>query len=287
MNLSRHRLPIFVLLAWALSWWLLPLGVSGFPVFPYGPDVAAAVVLGITAGRPGIRALLTRLRRWRVAPRWWATAIGLPAGVACAAVAVVRLSGGTRSAIPESASLLEFVIVLPVMLLVGGALGEELGWRGFALPLLQQRHHPLTAVGILTAVHVVWHLPLFLVDDPPLLVPFTLELAGGGLVLAWMANRNTSLWPVILTHGAHNMAQQAFMSDLSPADLVTAQWVTAGGWLLAGVLVVLLTRGRLGAGNCSDQPASMIPTNSEASAVRPARAPRTAIALRDATRAWR
>ena len=247
MNVARHPLTVFVVLAYALSWWVLPLRVSGFPVFPYGPDFAAVAVLGLTAGRPGIRSVILRLRTWRVPLRWIALAVGLPAGIALAAVAALRLVGGSPTPMPGPASLLEFVMVLPLMVLIGGALGEELGWRGFALPMLQQRHRPLVAVGILTAIHLVWHLPLFFTGDPPLLVPFAIELTGGGLVLAWMANRNYSLWPVILTHGAHNMAQQAFMSGLSATDLVTIQWLTAAGWLIAGAVVVVVTRGRLGA----------------------------------------
>jgi membrane protease YdiL (CAAX protease family) len=247
VNLARHRLVLFALLAYVLSWWVLPLHVPGFPVFPFGPDLAAVVVVALVAGRPGLRALVDRLRRGRVAPRWWALAVGLPVGIALAAVATLRVLNGPSTSVPGPASLLEFVVILPLMVLIGGALGEELGWRGFALPVLEQRHHPLVAVAIITTLHMVWHLPLFLVSDPPLLVPFAVELAGGGLVLAWMANRNDSLWPVILTHGAHNMAQQAFMSGLEGADLAVIQWLTAGAWLIAGAVVVIHTRGRLGA----------------------------------------
>ena len=266
MNLTHHRLTLFVVLAYALSWWVLPMHVPGFPVFPFGPDLAALAVAGLITGRPGIRLLIGRLGSWRVAPRWFALAVGLPAGIALAAVVTLRLACGPRIPAPGPTALLEFVVVLPLMVLIGGALGEELGWRGFALPILQRRHHPLEAVGILTTVHLVWHLPLFLVSDPPLPIPFAVELAGGGLVLAWMANRNQSLWPVILIHGAHNMAQQAFLSGLSDTDLVPVQWLTAAGWLLAGAVVLLTTRGGLGA------PA--VSTSTTLRAPAPRRAPR-------------
>jgi membrane protease YdiL (CAAX protease family) len=245
MIVVRHRFILFSLLAYALSWWVLPLHLPGFPVFPYGPDLAALAVVGVTAGRPGVRALVGRLRQWHAEPRWFVLALALPAGIALAAVTAVQLRGGPHAPMPGLSSWVEFVVILPLMILVGGALGEELGWRGFALPMLQERHHPLVAVGVLTAVHLLWHLPLFLAANPPLLVPFAVELGGGGLVLAWMANRTGTLWPVIVTHGAHNMAQQAFMSGLGPADLVTVQWLTAAGWGIAGVAVVMATRGRL------------------------------------------
>lgn len=247
MNVPRPRLTVFALLAYSLSWWVLPLHVPGFPVFPFGPDLAAVVLVGLTAGRSGVAAQMARLKSRRARPRWFALAVGLPAGIALLSVAALRLARGPQTAVPGPASLLEFLVVLPVMVVIGGALGEELGWRGFALPTLQRRHHPLVAVGILTGMHLGWHLPLFLVNDPPLVVPFAMELAGGGFVLAWLANRNESLWPVIFTHGSHNMAQQAFMSGLSGADLVAIQWLTAVGWLVAGAVIVAGTRGRLGA----------------------------------------
>jgi len=252
MNIRRHRLAVFTLLAYALSWWVVPLQVSGFPVFPFGPDLAALVVLAATAGRPGVAALLCRLRSWRMPPALLVLAVGLPAGIALLAIAALTLFQIGGSPMPGPTSVLEFLAVLPAMVVVGGALGEELGWRGFALPVLQRRVHPLLAVCILTAIHLGWHLPLFWTNDPPLPVPFAIELAGGGLVLAWLANRGESLWPAILLHGAHNMAQQAFMSGLEGADLVVIQWLTAAGWIIAGVVVLVGTRGRLGlSGNAS------------------------------------
>lgn len=246
MNIRRHRIAVFTLLAYALSWWVVPLQVSGFPVFPFGPDLAALVVLGVTAGRPGVAALFCRLRSWRIPPALLVLAVGLPAGIALLAIAALPLFGSARSPMPGPSSVLEFLAVLPAMVVVGGALGEELGWRGFALPVLQLRFRPLLAVCILTVIHLGWHLPLFWVNDPPLAVPFAIELAGGGLVLAWLANRGESLWPAILLHGAHNMAQQAFMSGLEGTDLVAVQWLTAAGWLIAGMVVLVGTRGRLG-----------------------------------------
>lgn len=246
MNIRRHRLAVFTLLAYALSWWVVPLQVSGFPVFPFGPDLAALVVLGVTAGRPGVAAVFRRLCSWRIPPALLVLAVGLPAGIALLAIAALPLFGSARSPMPGPPSVLEFLAVLPAMVVVGGALGEELGWRGFALPVLQLRFRPLLAVCILTVIHLGWHLPLFWVNDPPLPVPFAIELAGGGLVLAWLANRGESLWPAILLHGAHNMAQQAFMGGLEGADLVAVQWLTAAGWLVAGAVVLVGTRGRLG-----------------------------------------
>ena len=56
-------------------------------------------------------------------------------------------------------------------LLLGGPLGEELGWRGFLLPQLLQRHDPLTASLLLAVAWALWHAPIdlyagFLVEGP-------------------------------------------------------------------------------------------------------------------------
>ena len=75
-----HPLVAFFVLAYALAWWAWPLYAwYGFPVpfFPSGPLLAALVVVAVTAGRPGLRALGARMLRWRVGRRWYAVVLGL------------------------------------------------------------------------------------------------------------------------------------------------------------------------------------------------------------------
>lgn len=239
------RVLVFLALAYALTWWVVPFGSDSFPVFPYGPDAALLVVVLATTGRAGMRRLGANLRRWRASPTWYAFALLVPTGIGLAAALATTVTGAPSSAMPTASSGVEFVVVLPIMILVGGALGEELGWRGYALPLLQRRCAPLLAVGLVFVAHAVWHLPLFFTSEPPAIAPFLIELAAGGVVLAWMMNSTRVIWLPILLHGAHNMSQQAFMSDLSGSDLVAVQWFTAGGWAVLAVVVVVATRGRL------------------------------------------
>ena len=139
MGLSSHRLTLFVVLAGALSWWGLPLHV---PAFPFGSEFAALAVAGLSTGTPGIRALIGRLGSGRVAPRWFALVVGLPAGIALTAVVTLRLACGPRIPAPGPTVLLELVVVLPLMVPIGEALGEEVGSRGFALPILQRGTTP-------------------------------------------------------------------------------------------------------------------------------------------------
>lgn len=73
----RHPLIAFLVLTYALTWGVLPLGIFGVA----GPLVAALIVIAITDGRAGLRELGSRMIRWRVGWRWYAVAIGLPLAV--------------------------------------------------------------------------------------------------------------------------------------------------------------------------------------------------------------
>jgi membrane protease YdiL (CAAX protease family) len=241
-----HPLLAFFSLTYLLTWWVAPLSVTGFPVFPYGPDVAAVVVVALTAGRTGIRRLVRQLTVWRVSPVWYCVALGLPAFIGLSAAATTGALGAPAASMPGPGSLLEFVLILPVMVVVGGPLGEELGWRGYALPELLRQHRPLTAVGLLGLAHLLWHAPLFFSDGPPSPVPFTVDLLGGGVVLAWLLFKTHSLLLVVLMHGAHNMAQQAFMEGFTGHDLVVVQCAAAVGWAVAALVIIWRTNGTLG-----------------------------------------
>ena len=87
--------------------------------------------------------------------------LALPAGLWLAAAAVHSLATGS---FPAPQRLDQWYLVLPIaalILVLGGPLGEEIGWRGFLLPHLQQRRSPLIASLIVGAVWFVWHVPVF------------------------------------------------------------------------------------------------------------------------------
>jgi CAAX protease family protein len=82
------------------------------------------------------------------------------------------------------------------MLIFAGALGEETGWRGYALPQLQRRFSPLASSLILAVLWFGWHLPQFFViatyrdSSPVQYVGMFLGLACGAVVLTWLYNRS-------------------------------------------------------------------------------------------------
>jgi len=166
------RLTLFSLLALLFSWsyWLailagqrgwLPIHLPLGPAGAFGPALAALATAALTGGRAEVGALLRSLLRWRVRwPFYLAALIGMT-GVLGATVLIQAARGVP---LPAPANLDRWYLLPGVMLLIlvlGGPLGEEIGWRGYALPRLLERASPLVASLVLAALWLVWHLPLF------------------------------------------------------------------------------------------------------------------------------
>lgn len=243
--IRRWPLTSFFVLTYAFTWWIAPLAVPGFPVFPFGPDLAVLVVVGVVAGRPGVRRVLSSLKHWRAAPRWYAVALLLPLLITGAAIAAMRLSGASNVALPSVTDAALYLLVLPLSVVLGGPLGEELGFRGYALPTLMRRHPALLAVAILGCGHLLWHLPLFFAADPPPPAAFALGLLAGGVILAWLLNCTKNIVLVMILHGGFNASQQQFLGGYTGAASERAQLYVAVGWLAVAAVVVWKTRGTL------------------------------------------
>jgi membrane protease YdiL (CAAX protease family) len=216
----------FFVLAFALSWaWVVPLAVShlvvdrgqGWPThYPalFGPAVAAVLVVAGTTGRRGIAQLLHRIVLWRVGWRWWLAAFSPVAFLAIALLGSwasgLSLPRPTDFALFSGVPAAGLLGVVPLVII--GALGEEIGWRGFALPHLQHRFSPLVASLILAALWALWHLPQFFVIATYRAlgvadyVGFAIGLSCGAIVLTWLYNRSGgSILLVAVWHGVYNV----------------------------------------------------------------------------------
>ena len=224
--MRRSPLASFVVLAYVLSWaWMLPLVAAGDVVrkgvgwpthFPalLGPALAALVVTSLVWGRAGVHDLLARIVRWRLPLRWWAAALSPAAffGVALVvALAAGKVSSGSDFGRYSGLSAIGVVPVWAIVILI--TFGEEVGWRGFALPLLQRRHSALVAALLVTPIWAVWHLPYFFTVTtyrgfPPAgYVGFVFGLACGSIVLTWLYNRSGgSILACAVWHGLYNCA---------------------------------------------------------------------------------
>jgi membrane protease YdiL (CAAX protease family) len=142
--------------------------------------------------------------------------------------------------------------VFVYVLFLGGALGEEPGWRGFALPRLQSLHGPLVGSLILGVLWALWHLPLFWTPWNTLTALNIVVFVLAATCLAIMYTRvfnNTkgSVLMAILIHAAFNWTTVA-LAPLFPAPLLNDYSLSPilGGFGALAVVLVALTRGRLG-----------------------------------------
>ncbi|HZF59753.1 MAG TPA: CPBP family intramembrane glutamic endopeptidase, partial [Rubrobacter sp.] len=166
-TIRAFPLAAFFVLAYALSWLILvPAAFGLLPgsagilawVAPFGPAVAAFVVTALTGGRPAVVRLLWRLVQWRVGIRWYLLVLlGIPLLELMGAFAVL-------GAVPLDDLARNWPVIFtgyPIYVLyiaIFTGMGEEPGWRGFALPRLQDRHGPLLATAVLAVVWASWHL---------------------------------------------------------------------------------------------------------------------------------
>ncbi|MGP3965184.1 CPBP family intramembrane glutamic endopeptidase [Nonomuraea sp. 3N208] len=164
----RRPVTMFFLLAFVITWavWIPraidphgPAEVLG-QVWSYGPAFAA---VGVAAFTGGLGDLGRRLIRWRVGLFWYAVALLGPVVVSLVIAGVNVLLGGKWALAWESPGGL---LALFAALALTDGLGEETGWRGFALPRMLTRMSPLTASLTLGLVWAAWHLPLFWTGRP-------------------------------------------------------------------------------------------------------------------------
>ncbi|HEX8996502.1 MAG TPA: CPBP family intramembrane glutamic endopeptidase [Ktedonobacterales bacterium] len=202
---KRHALLSYVILAYAVSWLLvLPLVTDGLGITRWhvpavwhalgalGPIVAAFVVAGVVSGRAGVRGLLASMGRWRVSA-WWYLAALSPVLLLLVSILAVRLVGAPWPDFSQLAAILSDPAWTFGALFAAAVygLGEEPGWRGFALPLLQRRHNALVSASIVAGIWALWHTPFFAYRyqlGALELVFFVIGLFAGSIVLASLYN---------------------------------------------------------------------------------------------------
>jgi uncharacterized protein len=175
------------------------------------PNLAALTMIGLTIGAPGNRKLLAQYANVRIPARWFLIALA-PVPLMFAAAGLYNLAGGTAPGNPVGLPL-GFWLNLVGMSLITGATGEEGGWRGFALPRLQNRFGPLAGSLILGLAWDFWHFPLWMMSGMAgmellkYILAFTLGLLGLTFFMTWLYNKvPTSLVPMLIVHFSLNFS---------------------------------------------------------------------------------
>lgn len=236
--MKRYPVLSYVLLAYAITTlgWLpsilngwsfgqtpIPLALLG----GWGPSLAGILMTAIVDGRPGLRALFRRLRQ-PAKLGWFALVLFGWAGFYTIALIVHAIAGW-----PLDFSTLTAFEILPIsglslwalaplifllMLLTGGALNEELGWRGFLLPRLLSRFHPATASLLLAPLWWAWHLPQSALPGAnPDHLQWIIQLLCTTIIFTWifLQTRGNLLLPILL-HATQNTTGNLFPASLGP-----------------------------------------------------------------------
>jgi membrane protease YdiL (CAAX protease family) len=219
----------------------------------FGPAIGALIVVGIAEGLDGIKALVRSLFQWRVSFVWYLVVLLGPALTMVTAVLLYNVFGG-NSSVPN---LNDWISILPQHLLVilslflfmmVGIWGEEVGWRGFALPKLQDKYHPLWASLILGAIWAVWHLPAFFVENSQQaqlgMTYFFLATLGYSILYTWVYNGSKeSLLMIWLLHSANNATVSYTMLFFKPLTYEPVFSLAVLGFF--DILVILFTKSNL------------------------------------------
>jgi uncharacterized protein len=270
---QRHPLGFFLILVYAIGIvvFALPLlattglgiidldlpGVAPFVLLSaISLPIAAFITTALAEGRIGVRELRRRVFHVRVNPGWYALALVLLPASALGAAVVIEGPGivGTLAASPTV--LLNILVgALVAFLLVNW--WEEAGWTGFALHRLQPRLGPIAASVATTWMQALLHLPLVFVAGgvtdgrvPADQVPFYLVALfilpiSVRLIITWLYNATGNSVPVVgLYHAGLGVATgSAFLPVIAPGMNTV---VVYAGFAVAAVIVLVLTRGRLG-----------------------------------------
>lgn len=239
---------LFFLLAYAFMWACFVPVAAGIVPQPlhapllllgaFGPAFAALFVTWRTEGDAGVRRLLARLFQGPVAARWIVFAAAYMVAVKLVVAVVHRL---TFHAWPSFGHDPWWLIPLAILFSMPFQAGEEIGWRGYALPRLAARLGLGPASLVLGVVWAAWHLPQFFIRDADTYSQsfwvFSIEVVALSVAMSWLfAQVKGSLWPLMLIHSAVNNSKDVVPSGLPSGGSVFGLEASPVAWLTAGVL---------------------------------------------------
>ena len=224
-----------------------------FLVAGYGPALSALLITALVSGGAGLRRLGARLCLWRVHARWYAVALFLPAAQAFIALGLHLLFGGELQRPSEPPTLQVGspgtplwiqALLLALMFTLGfDGLGEELGWRGFALPRLLKRYRALSASVVMGAMWALWHLPYALTMDSAMAnKPFYAHLPqmfAASILFTWIFNNTRgSILLAILFHASGNLTANV-LPVIFPGVYGSGVWGEIVPWIVVGLVVAI------------------------------------------------
>ena len=231
---------------------LILLAFLGF----FGPTFSAVIMTGLEEGSSGIRRLLSRWKPWRVGIQWYLVVLVSQIVIELLATQLYITFFSVSPEITWNAWYGVFPMFLRAAL-IGGAIAEETGWRGYALPKLTKSRSALASSVAIGLIWGVWHLPISLVPGAnfpialnlSLFCVFLLNAVSISVVMTWLfTNTEGSVFICYLYHTLLNTA--IFGSVFHFEDMESAWWMrmcfgTALRAILALSLVAFFGASRL------------------------------------------
>lgn len=231
-TVKRLCLPLFFLLCLIISWaiWVpQALARLGDPETPFAggspwnllavwaPGLSAILLSRVMAGKAGPGALFRPVRRQRIGIGWYLFVLFYPAAIWLLARAVDALLGRsftfTIPLLTYFPAEQTYMVGVALVCAFPNTLGEELGWRGFALPRLQARYNALVSSLILGLFWAVWHIPMWIANGAvgldllrsgvsiatvAIIFTWVYNNTGGSLLLAWLFHTSMTITQYIL-----------------------------------------------------------------------------------------
>ncbi len=201
------------------------------PLGALGPILGAGLVVYFTRGKLGLADYINSLRDAKFSLKLFVFSISSLLLYPVVAVAIPLFSKQTSQGFSQL-SPIWWISLLVASLAYG--IGEEAGWRGFALPRLQAHMSALWSIFILTIFHALWHIPFFyyrLHFEGFALFGFFIGMLAGGIIMTYLYNESggKTLLP-ILFHTTWNIAAQISLETFPEVTyvLVTLQMIAAG-----------------------------------------------------------
>jgi membrane protease YdiL (CAAX protease family) len=261
VQVHRHlSLPVYFGLTFLLAWvlWYAATVLGGdspnqFPFLPgtFAPGIVAVLLTARAEGAPGVRALLAPLFKWEVGARWYLFALLFMAAIKLSAAVVLRVTTGDWPRFGDTPIYVMLAATLFSTVILGQS-GEEVGWRGYALPRMATRLGLGPASLILGVIWALWHLPLFFIPGTsttgqsfPL---YLLQVTALSVAFGWLWWRTGgSLLLTMLLHAAVNNTKDIVPSAVEGAGAAfglstsVVAWITVLLlWICAGYFLVRL-----------------------------------------------
>jgi membrane protease YdiL (CAAX protease family) len=251
---KEQSLIAFFILAYLLTWsaWipisfgyvhghieLKPLNIVLYIAGGFGPLLAAAIITVLSG--ENLSDWFLQVLKWRVSIKWWLTALFIPLVLYALMSIIHMLLGGELNW--NEASLMALPGGFLSVFLWGGG-NEELGWRGFALPRLQEQHNPLVSSLIIGVVWTLWHAPpgiielgwLDWVKDLPF---YMISVTGISIVATWLYNNTDgSVLLTMVFHASVNASQSLY--PVEEMFSLTGELARTGAWIILACGLLLI-----------------------------------------------